>query len=72
VDVARAAQALAPRVAPSFLKIFWSLKNWDLRFVWNLIHWSLRFIWPATSSVESNLVLEIRDLNEFIFEKEDL
>jgi hypothetical protein len=52
--------------------MFWSLKNWDLRSVWNLIHWSLRFIWPATSSVESNLVLEIWDLNEFIFEKEDL
>ncbi len=44
--------------------MFWSLKNWDLRSVWNLIHWSLRFIW--------NLVLEIWDLNEFIFEKEDL
>ncbi len=53
MDVARAAQALAPRVAPSFLKTFWSFKNWELRSVWNL-------------------VLEIRDLNEFIFEKEDL
>jgi len=30
--------------------MFWSLKNWDLRFIWNL-------------------VLEIWDLNEFIFKK---
>ena len=33
--------------------MFWSLKNWDLRFVWNLM-------------------LEIWDLINLIFEKEDL